>query len=143
MLNLEKLRGLELEVDAPGRVMLLRPGSNQPLVDADGKQAYIDIYSSDSAIAMQYKRDLKTERLSHRTRTVLTGEKADEEVADFLAALTTGWHLVSLAGEVIDLEFSREAAKAVYANHRMLWVLDQVDTFAADRENFLKASSAS
>src|SRR3990167_1599187 len=115
------IEDLELEVDKPSRMIVLDSATNLPMKDKQGKEAYVDIYSSDSEIARKFKREIKTSRLRMRNANALSGQKLEDEDVRLLAAMTTGWYLVSRTGEPVDLEFTRENALKLYGNHKMAW----------------------
>lgn len=136
------LDALELEVDTPSKMTILDPRTNLPLRDIEGNEAYIEVYSSDSQIARKFKRAIKTSRMRVRNPNSLTGEKLENEDAELLAELTTGWYLVDPGtGARIDLPYSRENARKLYGNHKLAWLYDQVDAHAGNRANFFKAAS--
>lgn len=135
--------GLELSVDKPFRLVLTHPISRQPLRDAEGKEAYIDHYSDDCEIARKHQRAVTRRRLNQRGRVKLTPEEIEAEAVELLAALTAGWHLVDLKGNRIDIPFSQEKAKALYANPAVSWLREQLDESASDRANFSQGSSTS
>ena len=135
------LEDLELEVDKPSRMVILNPRDNMPMKDKDGKEAYVDVYSSDSDIGRKFTREITTARLRTRNPNALTGDKLEGEKVDLLAALTAGWHLVNFVGDPIDMECTRENARKLYSNNKMQWLADQVDSFAGTRANFSRASS--
>lgn len=136
-----KLEELELEVDAPSRMIVLDAVTSLPMKDRDGKEAYVEVYSSDSDIARRFKREIRTSRLRMRNPNGLNGQKIEDEEVQLLAALTAGWYLVNRSGEPIDLPFTPENALKLYANNKMAWLADQVNEHAAARANFSKAAS--
>lgn len=139
---MSKLTGLELEgVDTPSRMTILHPITNMPMVDVDGKEAWIDLYSTDSEVARKFGREMKTARLRERNPNSMTGEKLENNEVDLYAALTAGWYLLDLANAPVDMPFSRSEAVGLYGNHKMAWLLEQVASFASARANFSKASS--
>jgi hypothetical protein len=140
---MSKFSGLELEVEAPYRLTLLHPVTRQPMRNGDGKNAYIDHYSADSEIARKMQRTVQRRRLAMRGRLKITPEELEAEAVDILAALTAGWYLVDLKGNVIDLEFSQDHARELYSDPAISWLREQLDESAADRGNFSKGSSTS
>lgn len=138
---MNKLQGLELEVDAPSRMTILHPKTNLPLVDSAGEVAWIEVYSTDSDVARKFGRDAKTARLRTRNPNSVTGETMENEEVELVASLTTGWRLLDLKGEPVDLPFTRGEAVSLYGNHKMHWLFEQVVTFANSRANFSPASS--
>jgi hypothetical protein len=109
--------------------------------DAEGKTAYIDHYSSDSEIARKHQRAVQRRRLAMRGRMKITPEELEAEATEVLAALTAGWYLVDLKGNVIDLPFSQENARELYGNPAVGWLREQLDESTADRGNFSLGSS--
>jgi hypothetical protein len=136
-----KFAGLELEVETPFRLMLVHPITRQPMRDAEGKTAYIDHYSADSEIARKHQRAVQRRRLAMRGRMKITPEELEGEAVDILSALTVGWYLVDLKGNVIDLPFSQDAARELYGNPAVSWLREQIDESTADRANFSQGSS--
>lgn len=136
-----KFAGLEIAIDKPGRLILSHPITRQPLRDPDGKEAWIELFSADSDIARKHQQAIQRRRLAQRgNRLRITPEELEAEAVDLLAALTAGWYLVSLNGEPLNVPFSVENARELYAVPAMTWVREQVDEFAADRGNYSGAS---
>jgi hypothetical protein len=140
---MSKFAGLELEVETPFRLILVHPVTRQPMRNGDGEPAYIDHYSSDSEIARKHQRTIQRRRLAMRGRMKITPEEIEAEAVDILAALTVGWHLVDLKGNVIDLPFSQDNARELYSNPAVSWLREQIDESTADRSNFSQGSSSS
>jgi hypothetical protein len=136
-----KFSGLALAVDKPARMTILHPITRQPIKDGDGKEAYVDLYSSDSEAARKHQRAVTKNRLALRDRGKVTPEQLEVENSGLYAALTAGWYLVSLAGAPIDVPCTVDSASELYANPELAWLREQVDAFVVDRGNFLKASS--
>ena len=82
-------------------------------------------------------------RLAQRGRMRITPEELEAESTELLAALTAGWHLVTLDGHPLDVPFSIENARELYAAPALAWLREQVDEFAADRGNFATPLSPS
>lgn len=138
---MNKFSGLELEIEAPFRLVLVHPVTRQPMRDAEGNNAYIDHYSADSEIARKHQRTVQRRRLAMRGRMKITPEEIEGEAVEILAALTVGWHLVDLKGKVIDLPFTADNARELYANPAVGWLREQIDESTADRGNFSQGSS--
>lgn len=138
-----KFAGLEIAVDQPQRMTLVHPISRQPLRDADGETAWIEIYSNDSSAARKHNREVQRRRLAMRGRGRITPEEVEAEGIDLLAALTTNWRLLTLDGTPLDVPFSPEAARELYSAQALAWVREQVDEFCVDRANFPQPSSTS
>lgn len=136
-----KFAGLGLAVDKPARMTLLHPISSLPLRAADGREAYIDVYSNDSQPARDHARAVTKRRLAMRDRSKISPEEIEANGIGLLAALTAGWFLVDLDGNPIDVKFSIDEARDLYSEPSLYWIREQVDAFATDRANFSKASS--
>src|SRR4029077_2269899 len=119
--------GLELGVDEPFRLVLVHPVTRQPMRDSEGNEAYIEHYSSDSEIAKKYQRSVQRRRLAMRGRAKITPEELEAEGVELLAVLTAGWHLVDLKGNVIDVPFTVDNARELYAEPALAWLKDQFD----------------
>lgn len=139
----DEFAGLELEVEKPFRMILVHPVTRQPLKDAEGKEAYIDHFSSDSEAARKHQRAVQRGRIAMRGRAKITPEQLEAESTGLLAALSTGWHLVDLKGGRIDIAFSQDAARRLYSSDAATWLREQLDESTADRANFSKGSSTS
>jgi hypothetical protein len=139
---MSKFESLALPVEKPCRMIITHPVTRQPLRSKDGVEAYIEVYSADSEVKRRFDREVTRRRLSASGRVKLTPEEIEAQGHDLLAALTAGWNLVGLDGEPIDVAFSPQAARELYATPAMLWLREQVDEFAADRGNFSRASSS-
>ena len=139
---MSKFSGLELEVETPYRLILVNPVTRQTMRDPEGNPAYIDHYSADSEIARKHQRTIQRRRLAMRGRMKITPEEIEGESIDILAALTVGWHLVDLKGNLIDLPFNQENARELYSNPAVSWLREQIDESTADRANFSQASSS-
>lgn len=137
---MSEFSGLELEIEKPYRLTLVHPVTRQPLRDEEGKEAYIDHYSSDSEIARKHQRAIARRRLAMRGRAKITPEELEAEATDLFVALTAGWYLVDLRGKKIDVPFSQESARRLYSNSAVGWIREQVDESTADRANFSQGS---
>ena len=138
---MSKFSGLELEVDAPYRLVLLHPATRQPLRDTEGKEAWIEHHSSDSEIARKHQRNIQRRRLAMRGRMKISPEELEAEAVEILAALTVDWYLVDFRGQQITTECTLENARELYGE--LAWVREQIDESTADRANFSQGSSNS
>lgn len=143
--NTSMFAGLELDVDRPQRLHLLHPHTRQPLRDNTEKQqeAWIDLYSGDSANARRHNNNVMRRRFNatgRNQRIRFSPEELEAEAIDLYAVLTTEWYLVTLNGEPLSVAFSQEAARDLY---KTAWVREQVEDFVNDRANFPPPSSRS
>jgi len=136
-----KFAGLAVNVGAPSRMVIINPMTDKPLADKNGKEAYIDLLSADNPEASKIDRAqtlaFKQQMRSGRFRD---DDPIEEQVAK-LQALTAGWYLVDLDGNPIDVPFSADAAKELYAAHEMAWLRRQAWVYVNDVANFTKRSS--
>ena len=135
-----KFAGLALATDVAQRMTIIHPGTRQPLRQADGAEAWIDLHSIDSAAARKTIRAQQDRRLRMRAARA-TAEELDADAVELLAALTAAWSLCSLEGEAIDVPCNAANAQELYAMPALAWLREQVDSFVADRGNFRRAAS--
>lgn len=138
-----KFAGLALEVEKPSRMIIMHPVTQQPLRDKDGKEAYIDLYSTDSVAARSHEQNVLRRRINMRRGAKMTPEELEADSVEMLTALTVGWYLLDLTGEAMGIEFSQENAREAYGLPGWFWLREQINTFVGDRGNFSKASSSS
>lgn len=131
-------------VDAPSRMELKAPGSDEVIRDAKGNPAYIDMLSPDSASALAIDRaNTRSTRRKLRTGNAadLDDEDFIEDQVDKLVAVTVGWYLVNPATkEPFDVPFSKEAARQLYADAGMGWVRRRAWAFHNNEANFMQRS---
>lgn len=147
-MNSSKFAGLALGVDKTQRMPLMHPVTGQVLRAKDTQEeAYIEGYSTDSKIGRDFLQELQRRRLNAQRnaggRDRTTPEQQEAENVDFLAILTTGWSLVTLDGEPLDIPFNQQNARELYAAREVLWIRDQWNTFVSERANFPQSSSQS
>jgi hypothetical protein len=130
-----------LALKPSGRMLVVHPATKEPLVDGEGRQAYIDLHSADSDAARKWRHALTNKRIEAKVSRVLTAEEAEREQLAFLAAMTTGWYLLDPEGQPLDVPFTTADAADLY--REVPWLRDQVDIYLGDRANFWKASSES
>lgn len=137
-----KFAGMNLPVDTPAKLVLVHPTTRQPLRNDTGEEAYILLYSNDSEIARNHNLAIQRRRLrAARGRMRIEPEEIEADTVELFARLTAGWLLVGLDGAVLDVPFSVENARELYAAPPLAWVREQVDEFVADRGNFSQPSS--
>ena len=138
---MSKFSGLATNIDSTAKMPLLHPSSGAVLTDKDGTQGFIELRSADSRVAQKALREFQRQMTNRRGRATLTPEQSHERTTALLAALTVGWHLVSLDGEHINVDFTQANAHELYADDELVWLREAVDAFAYDRSNFGQASS--
>jgi hypothetical protein len=137
---MDKFDALGLDVEEPSRLILLNPADNKPILDLEGKEAYIDLLSTDSDVARRHERANGNRRMSRRGKTKI--EELEDENNSLLAALTKGWHLVNPKdGSVIDVPLTAQDAYRLYSSGKTAWIRDQAWAHAGERANFSGSSS--
>jgi hypothetical protein len=136
-----KFDAIALQVDKPSKMTILDPVSQQPIRDAEGKESFIELYSSDSPKGRTHQKNMLRQRLNMRGRGKLTPEQLEAESVDLLVALSVSWYLLTFEGKPLNVEFSQENARELYSSESMAWLREQVDTYTSDRANLSKASS--
>lgn len=137
---IKSVAALRVDPDAPAR-MIIRGFDGLPLTSPDGSISYIDIYSIDSAVAREHQ------RTTARKLVAAAAERSEAEIfadgVDLFVALTAGWGIIDDKGAAHpDSSFTKEAARALYADKENVEIRAQVDRFAGTRRNFSKASSS-
>ena len=140
---MSKFASLALAVEKPARMVIVHPLTREPMLLPDKSEAFIDLYSGDSLVAQKHNRAVQQRRLDMRRSSKITAQEIETETIELLAALTAGWRLVDLGGNPLDVPFTEQDARDLYAEPGLAWLREQVNVFAADRANFSKASSTS
>lgn len=131
---------LALATEQPRRMTIRHPATAEPLRDASGAEAYLDLLALTSAAAQKARNALQQKRIEQRVRRV-TAEEVQAEAMTVLAAVTKGWHLVGLDGEPIDVPCTEAAALELYTTPGMAFIVEQATAFADAAGNFLPGSS--
>jgi hypothetical protein len=131
---------LALDTDTPRRMTIRHPATGEPMVDAAGREAFLDLLSLSGTAANKARARAQQRRIDNRVRRV-TVEEAEAEALQVLVAVTKGWHLVGLDGEAMDVPFTPEAAAELYAEPGLRFITDQATLFADTGGNFLPSSS--
>lgn len=144
---MSKFGGLAANVTAPSRMTIIYPVTGKPIVDENGKQAYIDLMSQDSAAGRQLAKDRAAEQVKRLSRSGLGGEIDDvvDEQVETLAALTTGWYLVDpITQEPLDIVFAGpDSAREVFSSPEVQWIRRAAYLHVLNTGNFMQASPAS
>lgn len=140
---------LSVDVEASFRMPIILPDTIEPLKDVDGNESYIAFLAWDSEEGRKLDkiqtRDNIRRGFRQRSRAELLAEAEKEDPietqVDRLTALATGWHLVNPDKTVIDLPFSKEAARKLFANPKTAWLRRQAWTWVNNEANFMRSSS--
>jgi len=125
--------------DAGVAMTVRHPVTSVPLTQDDGSPIVIVVAGEDSerfrrAVRENSNRRLKAQQAGRSVR--ITAEELESDRLELAVSCTVNWSGFFVDGN--ELPFSSDAARAMY--RRLPWMLEQVETFIADRQNFLKAS---
>ncbi|MFD2248941.1 hypothetical protein FHS82_001057 [Pseudochelatococcus lubricantis] len=95
----------------------------------------IRVAGPDSQRRRVVQKRVTDQRLKRRRNKPLTSDELEDEALRVAAGATISWAGVRDNG--VDLEFSTDAAIALYRKHR--WVYEQVEADGNDRAAFLKS----
>jgi hypothetical protein len=140
-----KFGSLSSSVDEPYRVVLIDPKTDEPLVDLNGGEAYIDVLSSQSDAGRKFDRDrqkvITRRAMRNRSQDIVDDDQFEVNILK-LARLTKGWHLVDpVSKESIDADFSQDAAVEFYKLPLAFPFYMQAWLAANEPANFMKGSS--
>jgi len=143
-----------------GTVMtVLDPDTRVPMKDAKGQDLTITLLGRDSEVVVAKQREQRNLMVGEMTKKVPYSAAAqDYREAEILVVATTGWSgipkgwLRPITQEELDAlgpdgvaeldeeaPFSAENALALYTNHGVNWLHEQVSEHFDDRGNVLKA----
>jgi predicted glycosyl hydrolase (DUF1957 family) len=119
-----------------GVVMTIRhPESSLPM---DGQT--ITLLGTDSRVYREHIAKRERAMIEHVNAThkppKLVHEQTKQRALDDLVLLTIGWTLDGIDGNPV--EFTKEAARDLYADAGMAWLREQAEAFVQDRSNFLR-----
>jgi hypothetical protein len=111
------------------------------LIAKNGEPVRIRLRGPDSDVYREFSRKQIQKRFARgndpKRINDLDMEEVEKDSLDMLAAMTVGWENV-LDTDGTEIAFSTEVARALYVSYPV--VREQVDTFVANRRNFLRAS---
>jgi len=114
---------------------------DEPLIAKNGEPVRIRLRGPDSDVYREFTRKQIQKRFARgndpKRLNELDMEEVEKDSLDMLAAMTVGWENV-LDTDGTEIPFSVEVARALYVSYPV--VREQVDTFVANRRNFLRAS---
>lgn len=119
-----------------GAVMTLRHPSDKDQIvthDDDTPQT-ITLAGYDSPRWRKANREQIDAQVAKGRKSQITADEMENNSIELLVAATLDWN-ITLDGE--KPKFSPDAARKFYK--RFIWVREQVDNFAANRANFIKA----
>ena len=127
---------------AQGVKMIIRkPGSNEPFLDENRREAYIVLRGRNSPQFLAVKRKLDLEAATRRKFAVdMTDEDRQRETAEYLTACTVEFG--NLTNGANPLEATPENCNLVWSDQRWEWLHRQAEAFIATDLNFLASASA-
>jgi len=126
---------LEVFAEQGTDMELMDPISGDVLKQENGEPVTIHVLGMDSKAFKQKNREQqrkRTEKMLKSRANKVDYSVSDEDRAEMLAAITTGWAGLEEDGK--EIEFSEDAAYDLYLKHS--WIAEQVDQFILDRANF-------
>ncbi|MBC8718826.1 hypothetical protein [Ochrobactrum sp. Marseille-Q0166] len=115
------------------------PATGEVLKGKDGPFVIL-LHGQDSEIYKNHARKLLNARMNAGKKKMRV-EDIEREALDQLVSLTVGWKNLYWAKK--PLEYSADEARKLYSNGEYSWLREQVETFIADRSNFLPKSPES
>jgi hypothetical protein len=142
---MSKFAALAVNVVDSFNMQIISPRDEMVLKDAAGREAFISFLSNDSEAGRKLDRayQLAQARKKRNGRNAEDDEDYIKLLVERLAALTTGWYLVDLDGNAIDVPFSPENAKELWSDPAMSWLRTQAAVFVNNAGNFMPRSSKS
>lgn len=135
-----RFAAMALDTETPRRMTIINPATRAPLIDHDGREAYMEILSITGPAAQRARADIQQRRIDQRTRRV-TVEESEREALAIVAACVRGWYLVGFDGSAVAEPYSPAAAVELLSDPAMRWLADQALAFADSAGNFLPGSS--
>lgn len=127
--------------DAGVDMPVKRMNTDEPLIAKNGKPVSIKLLGPDSDMYREFTRRQVQKRFAKASDTKsldkIDFEEVESDTLDLLSSCTIGWSNV-LDKDGNEIAFTRETARVLYANYPVL--REQVDSFVANRANFLRAS---
>lgn len=121
------------------RMTVMHPITRKPVVDDEGREAYLILAGADSDRAAEVDRQ-QTERRVERRSLIITGAEINEERLEKLVGCTVEVVNMALNGRPIDVA-RPSSVRAMY--DRLKWLRDDAERFIMDRGNFLPTASSS
>ncbi len=131
------LDALAIDVNQTVKVSILNPKTRQPIRDADGNEAYIELVSLDSPEVVAVRKAATNKRLKARGRATMTADEMEAELAETFVAATKSWNLIALDGTPLKVDLNVATARVVYTDPRFSWIREQVSEALDDRATFL------
>lgn len=134
------LSTLAIDIEAPHKLVLRHPESNVEL-QHKGKDIYLLVRSVDHPEVKKVERRISKKRIESvqqsRGKIKISADELEEEATQRLVAHLAGWENLNMNDK--PLVYSAAAAKDLLNNDAFAWIRAQLDEFAGERGNFLKA----
>lgn len=128
--------------DTTSRMTIMHPFNGQPLRDAEGNEAWIDLLHLHGTIGRGHDREV-TDRNIRPGAAPVTTEMAQADFSEKLARITKGWRLLTIDGALMEIECTPAACRFLYADDGPTWLRSQVVNYASSLANFRRPSSTS
>lgn len=147
--ELDALDALAVNVSEPSRMSIIWPGEIDPIVDAEGKEAYLEFlpWDSDANRAFDRQNHVNGVRKGFRQRSQAELRKEAEEEdpvedqVERLVVLVCGWYLVGPNKQPINVSFSKDNARKLFSNPKFAWLRRRSFAYVVNEKNFMKGSS--
>lgn len=140
---MSKFGSLAANVGDTHKVTLIDPATDMPIKDGEGKEAFVEVLSSDSEIGRQFDKLRRRAQSQRAMRGAAITDDGLEEQQHKLAKLTKSWHLVDPATrDPLQIACNEENAKELYTDGGMQWLYRQVWLGANETANFIKRSAS-
>lgn len=139
-----KFDALAAEVDVPFKVILIDALTDTPIIDNEGRKAFIEVLSDNSTEGQLFDKESRrvtNSRLMAGRKEAVANEDAVESNKRKTARLTKSWHLVDpVTKEVIDVPCTQANALELYTTNGTHHIWQQVWMGAIEPGNFIKRS---
>jgi hypothetical protein len=127
-----------------GEMQLKHPVTDDALKGFDDKNPIIFLISgTDSEAYRAVERFYINKRINSKNfkrgkLAIGTAEEQMKERLDKTITCLNGWRNFGFEGQ--DLPFSADKAREILSNPKFSWILEQIESYMSDRENFIKGS---
>lgn len=142
---MNKFGSLSANTEQTFKVVLISPYDDLPIADKSGKEAYIEVLSSDSDIGRAFdknRRQAAQQRAMRGRSALLAQDDPLEENQAKLSKLTRSWHLVDPSTkEVLTVPCTEQNALELYSDGGAQWIFRQTWLGAIETANFIRKPS--
>lgn len=129
---------LAVPAELTAQCYILHPGKKTRIKNANGEEAYIEVYGWHSAAAQRFR--FEREERMRRLARELSAEESYDDLGDLIAQLTVSWKLITPTGRMLDVECNYENARKLFNGLDHRWLRQQVIDFLNNEANFIPPS---